>query len=120
MKASDPATVFGPPNFVMHMLTVSILAASIALVLTLIILLENPFRERNHISVVPFERLVKTVEEMAYPQGLLPSIIANGTTAFLVILAMTFGLILPRMLLERFLPAPATPRRWMRVEDFRP
>jgi ABC-type branched-subunit amino acid transport system permease subunit len=61
--------LFGPPNFVMHMLTVSILAASIALVLTLIILLENPFRGRNHISVVPFERLVKTVEEMAYPRG---------------------------------------------------
>jgi hypothetical protein len=31
----------------------------------------------------------------------------NGTTAFLVILAMTLGLILPRMLFERVLPARA-------------
>jgi uncharacterized membrane protein YjjP (DUF1212 family) len=36
---------------------------------------------------------------------LLPSIVANGTTAFLIILAMTIGLILPRMLLKRFLPS---------------
>jgi len=34
------------------------------------------------------------------PVTLLTSIAANGATAFLVILAMTFGLILPRMLLE--------------------
>jgi hypothetical protein len=32
---------------------------------------------------------------------------ANGVTAFLIILAMTFGLILARMLFERVLPAPA-------------
>jgi hypothetical protein len=31
---------------------------------------------------------------------------ANAATAFLVIMAMTFGLILPRMLFERVLPAP--------------
>ncbi|MGY4311962.1 hypothetical protein ACVWW1_001265 [Bradyrhizobium sp. JR3.5] len=37
------------------------------------------------------------------PVTLLTSIAANGATAFLVILAMTFGLILPRMLLEHFL-----------------
>jgi hypothetical protein len=30
----------------------------------------------------------------------------NGTTAFLVILTMTLGLILPRLLCEHFLPAP--------------
>jgi hypothetical protein len=34
------------------------------------------------------------------PVTLLTNIAANGATAFLVILAMTFGLILPRMLLE--------------------
>jgi len=34
------------------------------------------------------------------PATLLTNIAANGATAFLVILAMTFGLILPRMLLE--------------------
>ena len=40
-------------------------------------------------------------------QTLLTGIVANGTTAFLIIMAMTFGLILPRMLFERILPAPA-------------
>jgi uncharacterized membrane protein YjjB (DUF3815 family) len=40
------------------------------------------------------------------PAALLTSIAANGATAFLIILAMTFGLILPRMLFERTLPAP--------------
>jgi uncharacterized membrane protein YjjP (DUF1212 family) len=41
------------------------------------------------------------------PAALLTSIAANGATAFLIIMAMTFGLILPRMLFERVLPAPA-------------
>jgi uncharacterized membrane protein YjjP (DUF1212 family) len=41
------------------------------------------------------------------PAALLTGIAANGATAFLIILAMTFGLILPRMLFERVLPAPA-------------
>jgi uncharacterized membrane protein YjjP (DUF1212 family) len=40
------------------------------------------------------------------PAALLTSIAANGATAFLIIMAMTFGLILPRMLFERVLPAP--------------
>jgi uncharacterized membrane protein YjjP (DUF1212 family) len=41
------------------------------------------------------------------PVALLTSIAASGITAFLIITAMTFGLILPRMLFERVLPAPA-------------
>jgi uncharacterized membrane protein YjjP (DUF1212 family) len=41
------------------------------------------------------------------PVALLTSIATNGATAFLIIMAMTFGLILPRMLFERVLPAPA-------------
>ena len=41
------------------------------------------------------------------PAALLTSIAANGVTAFLIIVAMTFGLILPRMLFERVMPAPA-------------
>jgi hypothetical protein len=41
------------------------------------------------------------------PAALLTSVAANGATAFLIIMAMTFGLILPRMLFERVLPAPA-------------
>jgi hypothetical protein len=39
------------------------------------------------------------------PAVLLTRIAVNGATAFMVILAMTFGLIMPRMLLERVLPA---------------
>ncbi len=52
------------------------------------------------------------------PADLLTTIAANGATAFVIILAMTFGLILPRMLFEHFLPPPkphrapaATPSR---------
>ena len=41
------------------------------------------------------------------PAALLMGIAANGATAFLIIMAMAFGLILPRMLFERILPAPA-------------
>jgi uncharacterized membrane protein YjjP (DUF1212 family) len=38
------------------------------------------------------------------PAALLVSIAANGTTAFLIIMAMTLGLILPRILFERVIP----------------
>jgi uncharacterized membrane protein YjjP (DUF1212 family) len=41
------------------------------------------------------------------PADLLTSIAASGATAFLIIMAMTFGLILPRMLFERVMPASA-------------
>jgi hypothetical protein len=34
------------------------------------------------------------------------SIVTSGATAFLIIIAMTFGLILPRMLFERVMPSP--------------
>ena len=37
----------------------------------------------------------------ASPELLLGAI-ANGTTAFLIVLTMTFGLILPRMCIEHF------------------
>ncbi len=60
--------LFGVPNFAMHVVMVAMLGASIALVLSLIILLDNPFRGQNHVSAAPFERLVKTVEDMAYPR----------------------------------------------------
>jgi uncharacterized membrane protein YjjB (DUF3815 family) len=40
------------------------------------------------------------------PAFLLTSAAVNGTTAFLVILAMTLGLILPRLLYEHFRPVP--------------
>jgi hypothetical protein len=41
------------------------------------------------------------------PAALLTGIVSNSTTAFLIIMAMTFGLILPRMLFERVTPSPA-------------
>jgi uncharacterized membrane protein YjjP (DUF1212 family) len=41
------------------------------------------------------------------PEALLTGIVTSGVTAFLIIMAMTFGLILPRMLFERLLPSPA-------------
>jgi hypothetical protein len=41
------------------------------------------------------------------PAALLTGIATNCATAFLIIMAMTFGLILPRMLFERVWPAPA-------------
>jgi hypothetical protein len=40
------------------------------------------------------------------PAALLTSVAANGATAFLIIMAMTFGLIVPRMLFKRALPSP--------------
>jgi hypothetical protein len=42
------------------------------------------------------------------PATLPTSIATNGVTAFLIIMAMTFGLILPRMLFERVLSASAS------------
>ena len=41
------------------------------------------------------------------PAALLISIVTNGATAFLIILAMAFGLVLPRVLFERVSPAQA-------------
>jgi hypothetical protein len=38
---------------------------------------------------------------------LLTSIATNGATTFLIIMTMTFGLILPRLLFERLLPTPS-------------
>jgi uncharacterized membrane protein YjjP (DUF1212 family) len=41
------------------------------------------------------------------PAALLVCIATSGATAFLIIMAMTFGLILPRMLFERIMPSSA-------------
>jgi hypothetical protein len=41
------------------------------------------------------------------PAALLVSIATSGATAFLIIMAKTFGLILPRMLFEHIMPSPA-------------
>ena len=43
----------------------------------------------------------------AAPPALLTGVVTNSATAFLIIMAMTLGLILPRMLFERFSSGPA-------------
>jgi len=59
--------LFGVPRLPMHLSMVSLLGALIGLVLLLIVLLNNPFRGRSHVSVDPFNRLVTSVETKAYP-----------------------------------------------------
>jgi uncharacterized membrane protein YjjB (DUF3815 family) len=93
---------------------------------TLVSVLVTPIADRLHlpfaalgfsavVSLMPgfflFNAAIGVIELVAIgpaaPAALLTSIAANGATAFLIITAMTFGLILPRMLLERVWPAPA-------------
>ena len=59
--------LFGTPRLWMHVVMVSLLGSMIGLVLALIVLLNNPFRGQNHVSMEPFQRLLKSVETMAYP-----------------------------------------------------
>jgi uncharacterized membrane protein YjjB (DUF3815 family) len=67
------------------------------------------------VSLMPgiflFNAAIGLVEMVAIgpsaPAALLIGIVTNGATAFLIILAMAFGLILPRVLFERVSPAPA-------------
>jgi uncharacterized membrane protein YjjP (DUF1212 family) len=47
----------------------------------------------------------------AAPPGLLPDTVADGMTAVLIMLAMTFGLILPKMLIEGLWPGGGEHRR---------
>lgn len=60
--------LFGVPQLWMHVAMVSLLEALIGLVMALVILLNNPFRGQNHVSIAPFHRLVRSVETMAYPR----------------------------------------------------
>lgn len=53
--------LFGTPNLRMHIAMLSMLASSIGLVLALILLLNSPFRGRNHVSAEPFNRLAVSV-----------------------------------------------------------
>lgn len=61
------AYLFGAPNVVMHGAMVGLLGALIGLVLALIVSLNNPFYGENHVSVEPFNRLLRLVESMSYP-----------------------------------------------------
>jgi hypothetical protein len=49
----------------------------------------------------------KTAEYVASSAGRHRRHATNGATAFLIIMTMTFGLILPRLLFERLLPTPS-------------
>ena len=102
-------------------------AATGALVACMLVsVLVTPIADRQHlpfaalafsavVSLMPgfflFNAAIGLVELVSIgpsaPAALLTSIAANGAMAFLIIMAMTFGLILPRMLFERVLPAPA-------------
>jgi hypothetical protein len=59
--------LFGTPQLWMHVVMVSLLGSLVGLVMALVVLLNNPFRGPNHVSIEPFHRLVKSVETMAYP-----------------------------------------------------
>lgn len=61
--------LFGVPHLLMHVSMVSLLGALIGLVLVLIVSLSNPFRGQNHVSVAPFNTLVKSVEAREYPHS---------------------------------------------------
>jgi uncharacterized membrane protein YjjP (DUF1212 family) len=93
---------------------------------TLVSVIVTPVVDRLHlpfaalafsavVSMIPgfflFNAAVGLVELVSIgpsaPAALLTSIATSGATAFLIIMAMTFGLILPRMLLEHFLPPSA-------------
>jgi hypothetical protein len=60
--------LFGAPRLAMHAVMVGLLGSSIGLVLMLIVLLDNPFMGRSHVSVEPFQALTMAVETMDYPK----------------------------------------------------
>jgi hypothetical protein len=60
--------LFGAPRLAMHAIMVGLLGSSIGLVLMLIVLLDNPFLGRSHVSVEPFQALTMAVETMDYPK----------------------------------------------------
>jgi hypothetical protein len=61
--------LFGAPRLLMHAIMVGMLGSSIGLVLMLIVLLDNPFLGRSHVSVQPFQALTMAVETMDYPKA---------------------------------------------------
>ncbi|MBV8613307.1 MAG: DUF4239 domain-containing protein [Acetobacteraceae bacterium] len=56
------ACLFGAPSVWMHASMVALLAASIGLVLALVLLLYNPYVGRNHVSAAPFNALLAELE----------------------------------------------------------
>jgi hypothetical protein len=59
--------LFGPPSLAMHVAMVSLLGATIGLVLILILMLTHPFEGDNHISAAAFSELIRNVESSSYP-----------------------------------------------------
>jgi Protein of unknown function (DUF4239) len=53
---------FGVPNIWMHAAMMAMLAGSMGLVLSLVLLLYNPFVGYNHVSAAPFNHLVTSLE----------------------------------------------------------
>ncbi|MBW4022715.1 MAG: DUF4239 domain-containing protein [Proteobacteria bacterium] len=60
--------LFGAPRLAMHAVMVGLLGSTIGLVLMLVVLLDNPFLGRSHVSVEPFQALTMAVETMDYPK----------------------------------------------------
>jgi hypothetical protein len=58
-------------------------------------------------GLFPVQRRDRLVELVSIGPSAPAALLTSIATAFLIIVAMTFGLILPRMLFERVLPAPA-------------
>jgi Protein of unknown function (DUF4239) len=61
------AYLFGPPSLGMHAAMVSLLGATIGLVLVLIVELTHPLEGDNHISPAAFNMLIRDVESGSYP-----------------------------------------------------
>lgn len=62
------SSLFGAPKLAMHAVMIGLLGGSIGLVLMLVVLLDNPFVGRSHVSVEPFNWLTKALEVMDYPR----------------------------------------------------
>jgi hypothetical protein len=60
--------LLGVAELRLHAAMITLLGASIGLLLALIMLLNSPFRGANHVSAEPFAKLVAAVEQMDYPR----------------------------------------------------
>jgi len=71
------------------------------------------------VSLIPGLFLFRMAEAMVElvtlgskaPQGIFDRVVANGTTAILIILAMSFGLIFPKLCMQNLMPPLLKPRR---------
>jgi hypothetical protein len=61
-------SLFGVPRLAMHATMLAMLGGSIGLVLMLVVLLDNPFVGRSHVSDEPFQWLSRALAMMDYPR----------------------------------------------------